>query len=83
MKVCNSKQNNNLRQGVVTLQDGSIELVVLGMLAALIVVLAIPLFIDGPAREAQQSGSPEATLENEKLQPVPRQNVEISPEESA
>ena len=39
------------------LQDGSIELVVLGMLAALIVVLAIPLFIDGPAstREREQT----------------------------
>lgn len=39
------------------LQDGSIELVVLGMLAALIVVLAIPLFIDGPANmpESEQA----------------------------
>lgn len=31
-----------------TYQDGSIELVVLGMLAALIVVLAVPLFFDYP-----------------------------------
>ena len=35
-------------QGSHVYQDGSIELVVLGMLAALIVVLAVPLFVDSP-----------------------------------
>ena len=55
-----NKQSQLQSSSTQEFQNGSIELVVLGLLAALIVVLAFPLFIDGPTVDSPAHSASEA-----------------------
>lgn len=61
VKIVSAKEQREVTKP----QNGSIELVVLGLLAALVVVLAFPLFIDSPESSRQQQTQETLPAENQ------------------
>jgi len=55
---------------IKALQNGSIELVVLGLLAALIVVLAIPLFAAAPDRSQNSQSHKQSEQQFDQVHPI-------------